>query len=70
MRKKKKLDCLRKATDGDVQAKHRLAEHYMNWVLEIAEDYAHRGMMIKDLIQEGNIGLLIGLAHWDLWKKD
>ena len=35
-----------KAADGDVQAKHRLAEHYMNWVLEIAEDYAHRGMMI------------------------
>ena len=50
-----------KAADGDVQAKHRLAEHYMNWVLEIAEDYAHRGMMIQDLIQEGNIGLLIGL---------
>ena len=45
-----------KAADGDVQAKHRLAEHYMNWVLEIAEDYAHRGMMIQDLIQEGNIG--------------
>ena len=40
-----------KAADGDVQAKHRLAEHYMNWVLEIAEDYAHRGMMIQDLIQ-------------------
>ena len=58
-----------KAADGDVQAKHRLAEHYMNWVLEIAEDYAHRGMMIQDLIQEGNIGLLIGLDTLGLMEE-
>ena len=43
-----------KAADGDVQAKHRLAEHYMNWVLEI---------------QEGNIGLLIGLDTLGLMEE-
>ena len=52
-----------------MQAKHHLAEHYMNWVLEIAEDYAHRGMMIQDLIQEGNIGLLIGLDTLGLMEE-
>ena len=41
----------------------------MNWVLEIAEDYAHRGMMIQDLIQEGNIGLLIGLDTLGLMEE-
>ena len=27
----------------------------------LTEEYAHRGMLIQDLIQEGNIGLLMGL---------
>lgn len=70
VRKKKKAGLFAKAADGDVQAKHRLAEHYMNWVLEIAEDYAHRGMMIQDLIQEGNIGLLIGLDTLGLMEEE
>ncbi|MCC8162433.1 MAG: hypothetical protein LIO86_04510 [Lachnospiraceae bacterium] len=51
-----------RAAGGDAAAQHLLAEHYMDRVLVIAEDYAHRGLLIQDLIQEGNLGLLLGLG--------
>ncbi len=50
-----------RASDGDGEAKRLLTEHYMNRVLEIAGEYAHGSMLIQDLVQEGNLGLMIGL---------
>lgn len=49
------------ALAGEQEAIRLLTEHYMEKVLAVAEEYAHRGMLIQDLIQEGNIGLLMGL---------
>lgn len=49
------------ALTGEQEAIRLLTEHYMEKVLAVAEEYAHRGMLIQDLIQEGNIGLLMGL---------
>ncbi|MBS6397186.1 MAG: hypothetical protein KH452_08560 [Clostridiales bacterium] len=50
-----------KAAEGDVPAKKLLTEHYMDRVLPLAEDYAHGGLLIQDLVQEGNLGLMIGI---------
>ena len=47
------------ALAGEQEAIRLLTEHYMEKVLAVAEEYAHRGMLIQDLIQEGNIGLLM-----------
>jgi putative protease len=47
------------AADGVDSAKKALTEHYMDRVLEIAKGYAHQGLMIQDLVQEGNLGLMI-----------
>jgi len=49
------------AADGVDAAKKTLTEHYMEHVLEIAKGYAHQGLMIQDLVQEGNLGLMIGV---------
>ncbi|MCC8139002.1 MAG: hypothetical protein LIO67_01690, partial [Lachnospiraceae bacterium] len=54
-------DVFARAAEGEMTARHLLAEHYMGRVLLIAEDYAHRGLPVQDLIQEGNLGLLLGL---------
>jgi RNA polymerase primary sigma factor len=65
-----KLDMLfEQAADGDTQAKQKLTEHYMNWVLNIAKEYAHQGLLIQDLIQEGNLGLMIGLDTLGLMEE-
>lgn len=50
-----------KASDGDEQAKKFLTTHCMDRVLPIAEEYVHQGLMIQDLVQEGNVGLMVGV---------
>lgn len=52
---------LERASDGDREARALLTEHYMDQVLAIAGEYAHGGMLLQDLVQEGNLGLMIGL---------
>lgn len=58
-----------RAADGEVQAKKTLTEHYMDRVLGMAEEYAHQGLLIQDLIQEGNLGLMIGLDTLGLMEE-
>lgn len=50
---------------GERVARELLAEHYMEKVLAVAEEYAHQGILIQDLVQEGSLGLLMGLNSFD-----
>lgn len=54
-------DLVRLASDGDGQAKRLLTEHCMELVLPIAREYARQGVLLPDLVQEGNLGLMIGV---------
>lgn len=58
-----------KAADGEEQAKRLLTEHYMDRVLPLAKEYAHRGLLIQDLVQEGNLGLMIGVDTLGLTEE-
>lgn len=53
------------ARKGDAQAKNKLIESYLPIAVEIANEYKDKGVLIEDLIQEGNIGLLQGIASLD-----
>lgn len=57
------------AADGVEQAKGLLTEHYMDRVLSLAEEYAHQGLLIQDLVQEGNLGLMIGIDTLGLMEE-
>lgn len=46
---------------GDSDAKSHLTEQLLPKVVETAKHYAGRGLPIGDLIQEGNIGLMLAL---------
>lgn len=50
---------------GEKAARELLAEHYMEKVLAVAEEYAHQGILIQDLVQEGSLGLLMGLSSFE-----
>lgn len=57
------------AADGEAQAKKLLTEHYMELVLKLAKEYAHQGLLIQDLVQEGNLGLMIGMDTLGLMEE-
>lgn len=46
---------------GDETAKQRLIEIYLKEVVKIAKDMYHESVFIGDLVQEGNVGLILGM---------
>ena len=50
---------------GDFEARQRLIERNLRLVVSIARHYAHRGLALPDLIEEGNLGLMHALDKFD-----
>ena len=50
-----------KLLQGDERAKSRLVEIYLKEVVQIAKEMYHKDIFLGDLIQEGNLGLVIGM---------
>ena len=58
----------RRVKEGDTEAARRLAEANLRLVVSIAKHYAGRGMLLSDLIQEGNLGLMKAVDKFDYQK--
>ena len=50
-----------KLIGGDASAKNRLPELYLKEVVESAKEMYHPEIFLGDIIQEGNVGLILGL---------
>ena len=50
-----------KLIGGDASVKNRLTELYLKEVVEIAREMYHPEIFLGDIIQEGNVGLILGL---------
>ena len=58
----------KRVKDGDAEAARRLAEANLRLVVSIAKRYAGRGMLLSELIQEGNLGLMKAVDKFDYQK--
>ena len=51
--------------EGDLQAAHTLITSNLRFVVKIAGEYRSYGMKMLDLVQEGNIGLMMAVRKFD-----
>lgn len=56
--KDEEIELARRAAQGDLSAKRKLAQANLRLVISIAKRYAGRGATFMDLVQEGNLGLM------------
>ena len=56
-----KEDLFERMLQGDTTAKNRLTEIYLKEVVRIAKELYHPEIFLGDMIQEGNVGLILGL---------
>lgn len=54
--------------NGDEEAAHRLITSNLRFVVKVALEYRGYGLKLLDLIQEGNIGLMMALKKFDPHK--
>ncbi|RHC65796.1 hypothetical protein DW833_06260 [Anaerobutyricum hallii] len=55
----------RKLVSGDDTARNLLIEANLSRAVEIAKEYEGRGLLLSDLIQEGNIGLMVAVNEFE-----
>ncbi|MCS7066506.1 MAG: RNA polymerase sigma factor RpoD/SigA, partial [Fimbriimonadales bacterium] len=58
-------ELLRRAKGGDEEARNRLVECNLRLVLSVARRYIRPGLSLEDLVQEGAIGLIKAINHFD-----
>lgn len=54
--------------EKDLEAAHRLTTANLRFVVKIAAEYRSYGMKMLDMIQEGNIGLMIAVRKFNPYK--
>lgn len=58
------VELVSKLLSGDLSVVNRLVECNLSTVAEIAKDYKGKGVTFGDLIQEGNIGLMLAISDY------
>ena len=61
----KERDLAEKIKNGDEQAREHIIRANLRLVVNIARSYVGRGLSLEDIIEEGNVGLITAVGHFD-----
>jgi RNA polymerase primary sigma factor len=67
--REEEYDLSRRAKKGDESARRILAQANLPFVVAVARKFASRSGRLDDLIQEGNVGLMKAIEHFDPKKN-
>lgn len=56
---------VKRAKQGDRTATEKLVKANLRFVVSVAKQYQNHGLLLSDLINEGNLGLLKAILHFD-----
>ncbi len=56
---------LQELLDGNSEARSRLLEGNLEWVVSLAEEYRDQGLSMGDLVQEANMALLLAIRDYE-----
>ncbi|MGL5917938.1 MAG: sigma-70 family RNA polymerase sigma factor [Cetobacterium sp.] len=66
--KEEEVSLLRKAKNGNIEAREKLIVCNLRLVVNVAKKYSNKGMSFIDLISEGNFGLIHAIEKFDIEK--
>ncbi|KQV92782.1 sigma-70 family RNA polymerase sigma factor [Rhizobacter sp. Root1221] len=61
----REFELLSAMADGQDGARDRLICHHLGLVIAMARPFSHRGLDLLDLIEEGNVGMLVALGKFE-----
>src|SRR5262249_44189827 len=67
--REQEYDLARRARKGDETARQTLARSNLAFVVAVDKKFTSRGARLDDLIQEGNVGLMKAIEHFDPKKN-
>jgi len=59
------VDLARRIHDGDLNARDRLINANLRFVVSVSKQYQNKGMSLPDMINEGNLGLIKAAERFD-----
>lgn len=59
------IKCAIKASNGDIKARQELVSRNLKFVISIAKQYVTQKCLLEDLVNEGNIGLIMAAERFN-----